>query len=108
MEQKTAIITGATRGIGKELFIRLGKQGINVATVYSRDDRAAGKIEEFVSSLIIRKIDILNIKKMEEFIIEVSDKFGRIDYLVNNVGVNIYKNICDVHWKNGDYPKILF
>ncbi len=99
MSKRTAVIPGATRGIGRGLFHRLGKLGVNVATVYHADETAALRFQEEAKELgigyHIEKMDIRDFKGIELFIAKVHEKFGRMDYLVNNVGIDDCKPIFD-------------
>lgn len=99
-ERRAAIVTGATRGIGRGLFERLIAAGVSVATVYHRDDKAAREFEIKASEArvdcLIEKIDVTDHEGMECFVNRVAEQFGRIDYLVNNVGGDTFKTIYDM------------
>lgn len=99
-ERRTAIVTGATRGIGRGIFERLISEGISVATVYHRDREAASIVEKKASQAgvdcLIEKIDVTDDEGMEIFVRHTAERFGRIDYLINNVGGDIFKTIFDM------------
>ncbi|MGE5391615.1 MAG: SDR family NAD(P)-dependent oxidoreductase [Deltaproteobacteria bacterium] len=99
-ERRAAIVTGATRGIGRGIFERLIGEGISVATVYHRDKKAASIIEKKARQAgvdcMIEKIDVTDDEGMEIFVKQAAERFGRVDYLVNNVGGDIFKTIYDM------------
>jgi 3-oxoacyl-[acyl-carrier protein] reductase len=97
---RVALITGATRGIGKGLFQKLAEQGIHVATIYNRDVQAANEFiqiaEEANIKYMIRQINIRDFEKLDTFVTEMEEEFGRIDYLINNVGIDDSHTIFDM------------
>ena len=104
--KKTIIITGATRGIGKGLFDRLSSRSFNLATMYHNDDKSAdmlrNKCIDKNIDFIIEKINVKDFNQIQLFVDSVISKFGRIDYLINNVGTSIFKTIYDTtldEWK---------
>lgn len=91
LQGKNALVTGASRGIGKAIALELAKQGANVAVNYAgSEDRAQAVVEEIkqlgVKSFKVQAnvADASNVKAM---IKEVSSQFGNIDVLVNNAGI---------------------
>ena len=100
MTRRKAIITGATRGIGRGLFLRLMESGADVATIYHRDERAAEECRRLAQranvKLIIERIDAADFESLESFVRHVHGTFGKIDYLINNVGINTFKSIAEV------------
>lgn len=103
---RTAIITGATRGIGRGIFNRLAKQGCCVATIYHNDEQSAKRFEkeaaEYGVPYLIEKVDARDFTRLEAYVNTVKQKFGRIDYLVNNVGIDNNKALYDLsfeEWK---------
>jgi 3-oxoacyl-[acyl-carrier protein] reductase len=106
MKKRVAVITGATRGIGRGLFRRLSTHGYSIATFYHRDEEAAKSFVQEAKkdcvTYLIKKIDIEELEKLPVFIDEVNARFGRIDYLVNNVGYDDFSSIYDLtlsDWK---------
>ena len=103
---RTAIITGATRGIGRGIAARLASQGTNIATIYHADEASADALkrlcEEKRSPLFIERLDVRDFGRIPGFVGRVAERFGMIDYLVNNVGADIFKTIDEVsfdEWK---------
>jgi NAD(P)-dependent dehydrogenase (short-subunit alcohol dehydrogenase family) len=102
--KKTVIITGATRGIGKGLFDRLSSEPFNFATIYHSDDKSADflKNECIKRNIdnIIEKLDVKDFEKVQSFVDNVANKFGRVDYLVNNIGTDIFKTIYETTFED--------
>jgi 3-oxoacyl-[acyl-carrier protein] reductase len=91
MSNKTAIVTGGTRGIGKAIVLELAKSGCNVAFNYSKSDDLANELVKEVEALgvkaMAKKLDVSDFEGAKNMVKEVKDEFGQIDYLVNNAGI---------------------
>lgn len=91
LEGKTAIITGASRGIGKGIAEVFAQQGANVAFTYSSSTAAAQELESELSNLNVKvkgyKSNAANFEESQELIKNVLNDFGTIDVLVNNAGI---------------------
>lgn len=91
MSNKTAIVTGGTRGIGKAIVLELAKSGCNVAFNYSKSDDQANELVKEIEALgvkaMAKKADVSDFESAKDMIKEVKDEFGQIDYLVNNAGI---------------------
>ena len=91
MSNKTAIVTGGTRGIGKAIVLELAKSGCNVAFNYSKSDDLANALVKEIEALgvkaVAKKADVSDFESAKDMIKEVKDEFGQIDYLVNNAGI---------------------
>ena len=91
MENKVALITGATRGIGKQIAITLAKAGYDIAINYRKENEeleiAKKEIEETGSKCLAVQGDVSIFEDTEKFVNEVIEKFGHIDVLVNNAGI---------------------
>lgn len=93
LEDRVAIVTGGSRGIGKATAIAMAEAGADVVPVArSEDDIAetAAKIGDTGSDTIVRPVDVTDQQTIEELFDEVESTFGNIDILVNNAGVNPY------------------
>lgn len=91
LEGQVAIVTGASRGIGKEIAIALAKEGAKVAINYARSSEAAeavvSDIQAAGSEAIALQADVSQNDQVEALIKTVQEKWGRIDILVNNAGI---------------------
>jgi len=88
---KTAIITGATRGIGRGIAEVFAKQGANVLFTYSRSSDLAKEIENDLSkeNVIVRgyKSDASNFNDCQKLVDQIIKEFETIDILINNAGI---------------------
>lgn len=89
---KIAIVTGASRGIGRAIAINLAMEGASIVVNYSKDEEGAKetveKIKKLGGTAIEIKKNISSYKETEELVKEVIDTFGKIDILVNNAGIS--------------------
>lgn len=91
LDNKVAVITGASSGIGEAVGHALSAQGANVALLARRADRLRGVSEEIKKrsgrEALIAVTDVASNESVTSAIAKVKEKFGRIDILVNNAGV---------------------
>ncbi len=91
MSEKLALVTGASRGIGKACAIELAKAGYDIAVNYAGNVEAANKTVEELKALGVNaeafKFDVSNQEAAAKGVEEILAKFGRIDVLVNNAGI---------------------
>ena len=96
---KVALVTGSSKGIGKGIAIALGQYGADVVINYCSDKEGAmdtkAKIKKFGSKSVIVKADVGKYKDVKNMFDIVYDKFGRIDILVNNSAIAIWKPFED-------------
>ncbi len=94
-KKKTAIVTGASRGIGRAICLALAKNGYNIAFNYAKSQEAAESLEKEIKKIKVecfqKQVDIKNFEAVKTFVNEVREKFGHIDVLVNNAGIIIDK-----------------
>ena len=106
MEKKIIIVTGASRGIGKEIAKTLAKEGHTVIANYNKSEKEAQKLKEELKKenkeIEIYKADISKeeeIKKMVEYTIK---KYKKIDILINNAGIDKIQLSTEVTKKDWD------
>ena len=91
LEGRVALITGSSRGIGREVALRLAREGATVAVNYHRSEDAArqlaGALEDLGAAYIMLRGDVAVEADCVKLVDEVVTRFQRIDILVNNAGV---------------------
>ncbi len=90
-EGKSAIVTGATRGIGKAIATELARRGCNVAFNYSKSAGEAEKLKTELDGMGVKtfaaQCDVADTTAAAEFVGQVKEAFGTVDYLINNAGI---------------------
>jgi 3-oxoacyl-[acyl-carrier protein] reductase len=91
LQNKVALVTGATRGIGKGIAVKFAEQGANIAFTYVSSEEKALALEKELTALGIKakgyKSDAANFKAADDLVNNVVNEFGTIDILVNNAGI---------------------
>jgi NADP-dependent 3-hydroxy acid dehydrogenase YdfG len=105
LKDQVAIVTGASRGIGKEIAVKLAKEGVKLALVGSSADITQSaddlKAQGFTDVLAIQA-DVANEEDMTRVVQSTLDQFSKIDILVNNAGIGFFKLTEEVsleEWK---------
>lgn len=90
-EIKVALVTGASRGIGRACAISLGKKGYTVVVNYNSNEAAANEVCDIIkangSEASAYKADVSDLTQVKTMIRDVAKQYGRIDVLVNNAGI---------------------
>lgn len=106
---KVALVTGATRGIGKQIALTLAKEGYNIAVNYrTENDDLAGlkkEIERNNVKCLLVKGDISNFEDCENIVKKVIEEFEKIDVLVNNAGIT--KDMLLMRMKKDDFEQVI-
>jgi 3-oxoacyl-[acyl-carrier protein] reductase len=102
---KTALVTGASRGIGREIALELARQGANVAVNYSGSEAKAlevvAEIQAMGREAIAIQCDVSNSDSVTSMVKETIDRFDTLDILVNNAGVtkdNLLMRMKENEW----------
>jgi len=109
LDNKTAIITGATRGIGLGIAVEFAKQGANVAFTYSSSVDAANALETELNEIGIKakgyQSNAAEFDTAQELAKEILKEFGSIDILVNNAGIT--KDNLLMRISEDDFDKVI-
>jgi NAD(P)-dependent dehydrogenase (short-subunit alcohol dehydrogenase family) len=106
LENKIAVVTGAGKGIGWGIATVLSKEGAKVVVVDWDEIAGARTAEEIRRSggdAIFVKCDVSNEDQVKAMVRMAIDKYGRIDVLVNNAGVGVYKPVLEATSQDWDY-----
>jgi NAD(P)-dependent dehydrogenase (short-subunit alcohol dehydrogenase family) len=102
---KTALVTGASRGIGRAIAIELAREGAKVAVNYQSNDAKAqevvDEIKKFEGTAILAKANLADPKEARAMVQRVADEFGHLDILVNNAGITrdaMLRKMTDENW----------
>ncbi|MCY7779807.1 SDR family oxidoreductase [Bacillus haynesii] len=100
LEGKTAIVTGASRGIGRTIAKQLGELGAKVAVNYSssalKAESVVREIKQNGGEAAAVQADLSTVAGVEALFKQTIEAFGKVDILINNAGVSIFKAIQDV------------
>ncbi|UII57383.1 3-oxoacyl-[acyl-carrier-protein] reductase [Cytobacillus spongiae] len=105
LQGKIALVTGASRGIGREIALELAKQGANVVVNYAGSEAKANEvvneIEQIGQEAIAIQCDVSNAESVSSMVKETIERFGQLDILVNNAGItrdNLLMRMKEDEW----------
>jgi 3-oxoacyl-[acyl-carrier protein] reductase len=91
LRQQVAIVTGASRGIGRATALALASEGANVVVNYASSSGAAEEVVKAITdaggSAIALQADVSKLEQVDALVNNTVEKFGRVDVLVNNAGI---------------------
>jgi len=106
---RAAIVTGATRGIGRAIALELARRGADVAFNYAKSVEAADSLKNEIEKLGVRCLasqgDVANTEAAAEMVKLTKDTFGSIDFLVNNAG--IVRDTLILRMKEADWDAVI-
>ena len=106
---RAAIVTGATRGIGRAIALELARRGADIAFNYAKSAEAAESLKNEIEALGVRVLatqgDVANTEAAAEMVKQTKDAFGRIDFLVNNAG--IVRDTLILRMKEDDWDAVI-
>jgi len=96
LENKIAIVTGSSRGIGKATAIMLAKEGCNVVVNYNSSEDKAKEVAEEINKIgreaLLVRANVSKLDDLKQLVEKTMEKFGKIDILVNNAGILLRTN----------------
>ncbi|ETI66926.1 3-oxoacyl-[acyl-carrier-protein] reductase [Neobacillus vireti] len=102
---KAALVTGASRGIGREIALELARQGANVAVNFAGSEAKANEVVDEIKAIgreaFAIKCDVSNVEEVTEMVKKTIDGFGKLDILVNNAGItkdNLLMRMKEEEW----------
>jgi len=106
LEGKTALVTGASRGIGRAIALELAREGAKVAINYQSSDEKAKEVADEIAksggTCILAKANLADPKEARAMVQRVAEEFGHLDILVNNAGITrdkMLQKMTDEDWK---------
>jgi len=109
LKGKCAVITGASRGIGKAIALKLASLGANIVINYRSNEKEAIEIENEIKNMgaeaIIVKGDISKLQEVENLVSVAKGRFGNIDIMVNNAGIT--KDTLILRMKEEDFDSVI-
>ena len=108
-EKKTVLVTGGSRGIGKEVALKFAENGYDVILNYVSDktdvDGLTKELKDKGAESLILKADVSNAEEVENVVKQAIEKFGKIDVLVNNAGIT--KDNLLMRMSEEEFDKVL-
>ncbi|MBC2283978.1 enoyl-[acyl-carrier-protein] reductase FabL [Listeria booriae] len=102
---KVALVTGSSRGIGREIALDLAKQGYDIAINFARSRSKAEEVAKEVEALgqkaVLVRANVGDVSKLKGMFEEIDEAFGRLDVLVNNAASGVLRPIMELtesHW----------
>ncbi|MCF7908526.1 MAG: 3-oxoacyl-[acyl-carrier-protein] reductase [Candidatus Omnitrophica bacterium] len=109
LKGKTAIISGASRGIGRAIAMKLATEGANISFSYLNSKVAADKLENEINSLGVKakgyQLDIKDFDSVSKWVSDTKESFGGLDIIVNNAGIIIDKALALM--EHSDWKSVL-
>ncbi|MGC2401539.1 MAG: SDR family oxidoreductase [Acidobacteriaceae bacterium] len=109
LANKVAIVTGGNSGIGRAVALELARQGASLVIDYVSHPEAADAVEKEITALGANVIgvqaDVSKVEELQHLVDATVDKFGRLDVMVNNAGVETRSSILDT--TEDQYDKVL-
>jgi 3-oxoacyl-[acyl-carrier protein] reductase len=101
LNDKVAIVTGATAGIGRAIAKKLASHGVKVACIGTNPERGLEVVKEIQNGAVFYPCNVANTQEVDDTVKKIIDHFGRVDILVNNAGItrdNLLLKMGEVDW----------
>jgi len=109
LKGKVAVVTGGSRGIGREIALELAKEGADISFNYLKNSEQARILVKDINALgrkaLAEQVDISDFAKVKEFVEKTKNTFGRLDILINNAGIIIDKALMMM--EEQDWRKVI-
>ena len=106
---KVALITGATRGIGKKIALTFAKEGYDIAINYRKENEELANTKKAIEAHNVKCLtvqgDVSSFEDCERFVQEIIAEYGKIDVLVNNAGIT--KDTLLMRMKKEDFNEVI-
>jgi 3-oxoacyl-[acyl-carrier protein] reductase len=101
LDNKIALITGSSRGLGRAIAMKFASEGARIAINYNKDRKSAEELKNLLHGSEVFQADISDHESVKNMINEIHKKMGAIDILVNNAGI-----LSTISWDEFDDAKI--
>ena len=105
LEDRTCLVTGASKGIGRGIAEEFGRHGANVVVNYRSSEEAAYEARDTIEAeggnAVVAQADVSNLGEVRDMYEAVHDEFGQIEVLVNNAGITVdkkFENMTREDW----------
>lgn len=109
LQGKVALVTGGSRGIGRAIAERLGRDGADVALTYAGNRDKAEAVAATIRAGGVRAValpsDLREVSQTRALFAAVLEQFGRLDIVVNNAGISVFKPTTDI--EEADYDRVM-
>ena len=109
LKGKCAIVTGAAKGIGKAIALKLASLGANIVLNYRSSEKEAAEVANEIKELGVEvltvKADISKLDEVEGLVKAAKEKFGSVDIMVNNAGIT--KDTLILRMKEEDFDSVI-
>ena len=98
---KVVLITGASRGIGRDIAEKLAQKGYQVIANYNRSEEKAKELKSKYANIDIYKADVSKREEVHNMIKSILEKYKKIDVLINNAGISLtglFTDVTDKEW----------
>ena len=99
------IITGSSRGLGKDIALAFGKSGYKVVVHYVKNKKAAEEVAAYINDAIVFQADVRKTREVKTMVDCVMKKWGRVDVLINNAGIT--KESLMIKTSEDDFNRVI-